>query len=187
MDISCTLGNPAATATTLPVVYNANAIVLNNAVLTIVGPVVLVVYGNVVVAGSGQIQLSGQFASLQIFLENGNMHIRGQGIANLNAVPLPKRFSILSTNNTNTHTIVFAPPSTVPFYGVIYLPFQTVKVQSDAVIYGSIVGGSVLFSGNPTIHYDMALRSPDLAPSDAAFTNLNAPMVVSGVVASVAQ
>lgn len=59
-------------------------------------------------------------------------------------------------------------------------------MQSDAVIYGSIVGGSVLFTGNPTIHYDVALRSPDLAPCDAAFANLNAPMVVSGVVASVA-
>jgi hypothetical protein len=185
MDISCTLGDPAATATSLPVVYQANAIMLNNAVLTIVGPVVLEVYGNVAVTGTGQIQLSGQFASLQIFMD-GNMNIAGQGIANLNPVPLPKRFSILSTHNTNTHNILFSPPSTVPFYGVIYLPFQTVKVQSDAVIYGSIVGGSVLFTGNPTIHYDMALRSPDLTPCDAAFAYLSAPMVVSGVVASVA-
>jgi hypothetical protein len=183
MDISCTLGNPAATATTPPVVYNANGIVLNNAILNIVGPVVLVVSGNVIVAGSGQIQLSNQFSSLQIFLD-GNMNISGQGIANLNPVPMAKRFSILSTNNTNTHTIKFSPPPTVPFYGVIYLPFQVIQVQSDAVIYGSIVGGSVLFTGNPTIHYDVALRSPDLTPGDAAFANLNAPMVVSGVVAS---
>jgi hypothetical protein len=183
MDISCTLGNPAATATTLPVVYNANGIVLNNVVLNIVGPVVLVVSGNVVVSGSGQIQLSGQFSSLQIFMD-GNMNIAGQGIANLNAVPLAKRLSILSTHNTNTHTVILSPPSTVPFYGVIYLPFQAIKVQSDAVIYGSIVGQSVLFTGNPTIHYDMALRSPDTLPCDAAFANLSAPMVVSGVVAS---
>jgi hypothetical protein len=184
MDISCTLGNPAATATTLPVVYNANGIILNNVTLSIVGPVVLVVSGNVVVKNGGQIQLTNPFSSLQIFLESGNMNIAGNGIANLNPLPQPKRFSILSTNNTTPHLIIFSPPATVPFYGVIYLPFQNVKVQSDAVIYGSIVGQSVLFTGSPTLHYDVALRSPDTTPGDAAFANINAPIVVSGVVSA---
>jgi hypothetical protein len=179
---TCTLGNPSATATTLPTVYNANQINLASATLTIVGPVVLVVSGPVAITGTGQIALSGQFASLQIFLENGDMVIAGNGITNLNAVPLPKRFAILSTNNMTPHDIIFAPPASVPFYGVIYLPFQNVKVLSNAVIYGSIVGQAVLFSANPTIHYDVALRSPDSLPCDAAFANLNAPMIVSGVV-----
>jgi hypothetical protein len=179
---TCTLGNPTATATTQPTVYNANQINLSSATLTIVGPVGLVVSGPVAITGTGQIQLSGQFASLQIFLENGDMLIAGNGITNLNPVPLPKRFSIMSTNNVTPHAIVFNPPASVPFYGVIYLPFQNVQVQTNAVIYGSIVGQSVSFTASPTIHYDVALRSPDSLPSDAAFASLYAPLIVSGVV-----
>jgi hypothetical protein len=179
MDVTCSLGDPLAT---VPVVYNANGIQLaGSSVFSVMGPVVLIVSGNFDISGSAQIFL-GPRGSLQVFVESGAMDIGGNGI--VNSSQLPKRVSILSTNNTTPHLMIFSPPPSVPFYGVIYLPFQRVVVTSDAVIYGSIVGESVIFRGNPTIHYDVALRSPDTSLGDAAFAYLNAPMVVSGIVAS---
>jgi hypothetical protein len=197
LSVTSTLGY---TTSTLPTTYYASGINLTSGIVTIQGPVVLIVYGNVNIAG-GQIQIQTSSivgsvpASLTILLENGSMTMGDNGIVNMDAVPLPKRLAILSTTNNSTSNSVQLSINTAPFYGVIYFPNLPVSVTgSSPVIYGSIVGQSVTFTGSPTIHYDMALRSPDSYPSfyqtavtdvDSAFTYIYAPIAAGNLVESV--
>jgi hypothetical protein len=194
LSLTSTLGVPG----TSPSVYNANGINLSSGVVTIEGPVVLVVSSGDVIISGGQIQLvtqapSGSYpnpapASLTIFLENGNMALGDNGIANLDTVPLPKHLAIVGTRNTNTGHTIQISISTTPFYGVIYFPYLPVTVTgTNPTIYGSIVGQSVTFgtSTSPTIHYDMALRSPDTITSDAAFTSLYSPIAAGNLLETV--
>jgi hypothetical protein len=170
------------TTSTRPIVYNAGTgINLASKILTVQGPVIIICYSNVVLSGTGQIILSTPQASLQIFLEYGNLTLGGNGIVNTNAYPLPKKLCILSTTN-QWGTATFSVPPAYPFYGEIYLPYMTLSVTSSPVIYGSLVASSISFIGSPTIHYDRALRSPTgsysmVNPqlSGAAFDNLSAP------------
>ena len=192
------LGTALATS---PAIYQAgNGITLgNNQIVTINGPVVIVTYGGIFIAGTGGFELNTPQASLQIFDEYGNISITGSvGItysaafaaANPNLL-LPKKVAICATNNTwSSCTIGTAGPS---FYGVIYLPYMPITISNGATapIYGSIVGRQVTFSGSPTIHYDLALRSPTTSytqsiPSQygAAFDNLSTPITFGSVVAS---
>lgn len=183
-----TLGNPGATA---PVVYDVgNGISLTTGqVVQIHGPVVLICYGNVDIAGTSQIRLTTPQASLQIFLEYGSLALGGNGIVNTNVVPLPKKVSIMSTTNLwFTATI----SQNQPFYGVIYFPNLPITVSTAQPIYGSIVGYSVTFTASPTIHYDLALRSPmpsysqaNPMRSGAAFDNLSAPVAFNNMLATV--
>jgi hypothetical protein len=186
-----TLGNPAST---IPAVYDVtNGIDLyGSSVLTIQGPVVLICQGSVSISATAQIQLVGPKASLLIFVESGSVSIGGNGINDTNPVPLAKRVAIVSTNNTSsTSTVTLS--TTTPFYGVIYFPYLKVDVIGNPTIYGSIVGSQVTFTGSPTIHYDVALRTPDTNLSAAfgdanfggSFNYLGAPVTASNFVASV--
>ena len=42
-------------------------------------------------------------------------------------------------------------------YGVVYAPGQPVTIQSNAWLYGALVGSQVTVMGNAIIHYDEAL------------------------------
>jgi hypothetical protein len=175
---------------TYPTIYNASGISLNGAVLTINGPVVIWVNtGGVTMLGTGQIIINSG-GSLAIFADGGNVNIACTGtggITNASAVPLAKNFALLSTANPSfAYTVDIS--QTTPFYGVIYFPYRNIFVNTTgatAPIYGSIVGESVYFSGSPTIHYDVALRTPDSTPADVAFYWLPSPVTVAGLVASV--
>jgi hypothetical protein len=152
-----TLGSTTAN---VPVVYEAGGGIslTSNYVVTIQGPVVIICYSDVVINTTAQIQLTTPQASLEIFLEYGNLTLSGHGIVNTNAIPLPKKVMILSTNNRSGSATFHTAQ---PFYGVLYLPYMPISVTSvTPIIYGSIVGSSVTFTTNPTIHYDRALRSP---------------------------
>ena len=184
-----TLGSTTAN---VPVVYQAGGgiYLTSNYVVTIQGPVVIICYSDVNINTTSQIQLTTPQASLEIFLEYGNLTLSGHGIVNTNAVPLPKKVMILSTNN-RSGTATFN--TSQPFYGAIYLPYMPISVTSATpIIYGSIIGSSVTFTTNPTIHYDRALRSPTPsyiktipAQSGAAFDYLTTPATFSGLVTSV--
>ena len=157
--------------------------------VTIKGPVVLICYSNVAISGTSEILLTTPQASLQIFLEYGTLNLGGNGIVNSNAVPLPKKVAILSTNNLWFSAAI---SQTQPFYGVVYFPNLPISVTMTQPICGSIVGYSVTFINSPTIHYDLALRKPmpaytSLIPlqSGAAFDNLSAPMAFGNMVASI--
>jgi hypothetical protein len=47
------------------------------------------------------------------------------------------------------------------------------------------VGSAVVFTGNPALHYDLALRLPDSNPFDGAFAYVAAPNTVTSLIASV--
>ena len=184
-----TLGSTTAS---VPVVYQAGGGIdlTSNYVVTIQGPVVIICYSNVVINTTSQFLLTTPQASLEIFLEYGNLTLSGHGIVNNNATPLPKKVMILSTNN-KSGTATFN--TSQPFYGVLYLPYMPITVTSATpIIYGAIVGSSVTFTTNPTIHYDRALRSPTPPyiktiplQSGAAFDYLTTPATFSGLVTSV--
>jgi hypothetical protein len=192
LNYSTSLGNPAATASSPPMIYDVNSLTLSgNTQIQIVGPVVILAYGSVSISGTGTagIYLTNKYSSLQIFQEYGSTNLGAYGITNSNTIPttgvppLPKRVAILSTNNTLfTVTLSMTPP----FYGVIYVPYMPVTVSSSANIHGAIVGLSVSFTdAAPALHYDLALRSPDLSYGDAAFSYLNAPITVGNLMTSV--
>ena len=184
-----TLGSTTAN---VPVVYQAGGGInlTSNYVVTIQGPVVIICYNNIVINTTSQFQLTTPQASLEIFLEYGNLTLSGHGIVNTNAIPLPKKVMILSTNN-RSGTATFN--TSQPFYGVLYLPYMPISVTSATpIIYGSIIGSSVTFTTNPTIHYDLALRSPMPSytktiplQSGAAFDYLSPSVAFSGLVTSV--
>ncbi|HEY1793302.1 MAG TPA: hypothetical protein VGG34_10315 [Opitutaceae bacterium] len=190
-----------ATTQTSPLVYQAGyGISLGtNQIVTIEGPVVIITYGGITTTGNGGFVLDSPQASLQIFVEYGNVAIGGStGItysANYTAAHptqlLPKKVAIMATtNNWSSATL----SQTSPFYGVIYLPYMPVTVSmtgAAAPIYGSIVGSSVTLSASPVIHYDSALRSPMTSfiagvplQSGAAFDNLSTPFSFGSRVAS---
>ncbi len=197
LNLSATLGSTLATT---PMVFNAGSgiILTSGQTVNIQGPVVIISYGGIQVTGTAGFQLTTPQASLQIFVEYGNVALGGYGItysaAYASANPtqlLPKKVSILDTvNNFSTATI----SQTTPFYGVIYLPYMPITVTSSGAaeaIYGAIVGEKVTFSNSPVIHYDLALRYPmpafkSLVPlqSGAAFDNLSAPVGFGSMVAS---
>jgi hypothetical protein len=189
---TCTLGSTTATA---PVYYDYSGGISLTAsqIVTIQGPVVIVCYSDITFSQAARIQLTTPQASLQIFLEYGNLSLGGTSIVNMNATPLPKKVSILdTTNNWASATIT----TTQPYYGVMYLPYMPITFTSLApTIYGSIVGQSVIFDYYTSFHYDRALRSPlsvttpfsstALAQYGAAFDNLSAPFTFGGLTASV--
>jgi hypothetical protein len=187
---TCTLGNSNVST---PTVYDAaNGVNLTGGtVVTITGPVVLICYGNVNISGAlSQIVLSTPASSLEIFLEYGNLTLGGGGIANTNAIPLPKKLAIIDTNNNWASATI---STNTPYYGVIYLPYMTLSVTATSPTFcGSIVASQVSFTNSPTIHYDLALRTPEPGYlktnqqlSGAAFDYLNPVSTFSGITASV--
>jgi hypothetical protein len=191
LNLTTTLGNAGSA---IPLNYYASGISLGNGkTVTIVGPVVLIVngagFGNAVsITGTGGIVLTTKQASLTIFCNGGNLALGGTGITNTNTVgstlcaPLAKRVALLSTTASG-YTVTMS--ETQPFYGVVYFPNEAITISSASTITGSIVGSTVTISSSPTIHYDVALRTPDSSPRDAAFEYVTAPITVNSLVASV--
>lgn len=188
---SMTLGTANATS---PTVYDINSITLSgNKQITIVGPVIFIMWGSISITSTNPftagIYLTTASASLQIFQQYGSIALGAFGITNTNSIattgvpPLPKRVCVLTTyQSAGSMTISM----TTPFYGVVYLPYMPITVSSNAVILGSLVGSAVSFTGAaPVIHYDNALRVPDINVRDAAFNNISAPITVNSLVASV--
>ncbi len=185
---TCVLGSTGASA---PAVYSAGLgiILTGGQIVTIQGPVVIITYGGITISGGAQIQLATPQASLQIFDEYGNISLGGGGIVNINAVPLPKKLAIMSTTDNWGDTATISTNSS--YCGVIYLPYMAITVSARSpTIYGSIVGSKVAFTYSPTIHYDIALRSPMASyssanpqQSGAAFDYLT-PSAVFGSMAS---
>lgn len=189
---TCTLGSPTATA---PVFYDYSGGIglTGSQIVTIQGPVVMVCYSDITFSQAARIQLTTPQASLQIFLEYGNLSMGGTSIVNMNATPLPKKVSILDTTNNWASATV---STTQPYYGVMYLPYMPITFTSLApTVYGSIVGQSVIFDYYTSFHYDRALRAPlavttpftstSLAQYGAAFDNLNAPFTFGGLTTTV--
>ena len=97
------------------------------------------------VSGTAQINIAG---SVKIYVDGGNVSMTGQGIVNNDS---PKNLLIYSTGST----INMSGQS--EFTGAVYAPLATVKLTGMADVYGSIVCGSSIDSGQAAIHFDMDL------------------------------
>lgn len=169
-------------APTTPLVYTVtSSFTTNGYTLTVQGPVILKINGNFTVASGGQIVVSANKVA-GAYVSSLEVHVRlstslgGNGINNLTLNP--QRLALVNTLDQND-TDIFGDPSyetetistTVPFYGVMYFPYDALTISSSETIYGSVVASSITLSGSPTIHYDMSLRSMNasavLAASDA--------------------
>jgi|CZKI01.1.fsa_nt_gi hypothetical protein len=185
---SVPLGSSGAT---LPyVVYVSGDVNLSGSMLKIKGPVILeIANGSLNVSGTGQIvivkgatpALSG---SLEIHLEKGNMNLDGNGIDN--QTDIPERLAIIGTQPPSSTTQMLEIGTSIPFYGVVYFPYAPLVVKNSPTIYGSLVASSITFnpspySGSPTIHYDMSLRSPDGLVGDTAFTSIETPQPTGAI------
>ncbi len=143
-------------------------------ILTVNGPVVIVIPGYLWVDGAGSNNSGAQIhvtstGSLTIFL-GGDMRIDGGGI--LNDTKLPKNVAIFGqTNNTNDMEFW----TTVPFYGVMYLPQARLVFTNNPTYYGALVAQAVTFgsTSSPTFHYDTNLRNVAFAGIDTPFAVAN--------------
>jgi hypothetical protein len=126
-------------------------------VLTIDGPVILKVTGQlgmdagkitISATGSLEIYFTGQF-----LVESGSTN----GIQNLTLDP--KKCLIAGTSTDNTYGDHYYR-STLPFYGVIYMPDAYFSTFTNGVFYGAISGKNVRFpNSGMAFHYDTSLRT----------------------------
>ena len=146
---SVVIGSPGVTA-----LYTATDVTIGDRqVLVIDGPVTLNISGNLTVSASGCIYLTAN-GSLDIHL-GGDLALDGAGI--VNTTKLPRKLAIIAKSDNDRDTLEIG--TTMPFYGVIYLPNNTLTVNNNGTFFGAIVGKSVIFNHSPAIHYDVNLRS----------------------------
>lgn len=169
---SQTIGTAGATTPTY-YYYSGNYYLGTGSTLTVDGPVVIVISGYLWTDGTaatgGKINVTSN-GSLTIFLR-GDMRIDGGGI--VNATKLPKKVAIFGQSG-NTWDMEFW--TTVPYYGVIYIPQGTMTFANNSTYYGAIVASSVTFgtTSSPTFHYDKSLRN-------VAFSGIDTPYAVASV------
>jgi hypothetical protein len=163
---SQTIGTAGATTPTY-YYYASNYALGNGQTLTVDGPVVLVISGYLWTYGTGNIHITNN-GSLTIFLR-GDLRIDGGGV--VNDTKLPKNFALLGQSGNNMAMEFW---TTVPFYGVIYVPQASMTFSNNNVYYGSIVAQSISFdsSSSPTFHYDTSLRN-------VTFSGIDTPFAVS--------
>lgn len=145
--------------------------------LTIDGPVIIKIAGNLTVQGTAQIVVkkgvdSAHNGSAQIHVGQ-RLKIEGSGIDN--ETMLPRNLAIINTSSGSYSDINYYTAqlhTSVPFYGVIYVPNGSLQLYGYSVytrIYGAVVANVVDQGyGNGEIHYDLDLRK-------AVFSTLNTP------------
>ena len=132
-------------------------------ILTIDGPVIIVASGNLSIQDTASIVVTSR-GTAQIIVA-GSTYVGGNGINN--TTKLPAKFALISRSsgsygngsygNLNNYTAAFQ--TSVPFYGVIYVPLGSLQVYGTTTLYGSLVA-NVMDQGYGTsaIHYDLSLR-----------------------------
>jgi len=97
------------------------------------------------VEGQATINITGPST---IYVDGGNINISGQGIVNNSQ---PKDLLLYSTGST----INLAGQAA--FCGAIYAPTASVKLSGQENLYGAIVCGTDVDSGQAAIHFDLDL------------------------------
>lgn len=166
LNSTTTLGTPGAST---PDLYYSSGLDLRGTTRIVIdGPVVLDVNGSFYIGaygGTPAIEITAN-GSLEVVV-SGDIAIYGGGINNLTRAP--ERVAILGT------ATISAPDmnTTVPFFGVIYLPGSDFRVYSNNAIHGAIVARNLTFSGSaPVLHYDLALRTK-------VFRQIETPFAIS--------
>ena len=169
---SQTIGTAGATTPTY-YYYSGNYYLGTGSTLTINGSVVIVISGYLWTDGTaatgGKINVAST-GSLTIFVR-GDMRIDGGGI--VNATKLPKNVAIFGQTGNNNAVEFW---TTVPFYGVIYMPEASMTFANNPTYYGALVAQSVTFgaTSTPTFYYDTSLRN-------VAFAGIDTPFAVANV------
>src|ERR1035437_4940546 len=169
---SQTIGTAGATTPTY-YYYSGNYYLGAGSTLTVNGPVVIVISGYLWTDGTaltgGKINVAST-GSLTTFVRGG-LRIDGGGI--VNATKLPKNVAIFGQTGNN-NAVEFG--TTVPFYGVIYMPEASMTFANNPTYYGALVAQSVTFgaTSSPTFHYDTSLRN-------VAFAGIDTPYAVANV------
>lgn len=129
--------------------------------LTVNGPVKVRIYNDIEIQNTGKINVT-PTGRLELYVGD-DVSISGSGeIKNNSTGDYPKNVALFSTTSWNGSR-TFTYSSTAEFRGVILsTAAQVMTFSSNAVFYGAILSSAhnITFSGgNPTIHYDTALRN----------------------------
>jgi hypothetical protein len=89
----------------------------------------------------------------------------------INQTKDPKKLLIVDTC-TNASTSYHRFWTTLPFYGVLYLPNAYLNLENGGQIHGAISAANVNFADDANVHYDTSLRT-------ATFSCLDTPYVVT--------
>lgn len=159
------LGTAGASSPTV-YYYNGNLNITDSRTYVINGPVQIVVNGyyyQSLNGGSAKIQITNNTsAKLEMFIA-GDIAIYGNGIENLTYSP--KTCAIYGT------TTATAPDmsTTMPFYGVVYLPNGNFKVVGAQNLFGAFSAKNITFSAAAIMHYDTTLRTTAFTGADIPF------------------
>lgn len=156
-----------------PEIWDASAsdLTLNGKTVTIKGYVIVRVLGNLELFAGGKFVVyqppsptsPDQTGRLEVYV-GGDIKVGGTTSSTagfVNDTDQPKRLALFSTSTSSGRTFQYS--TTLPFCGVMYsaatagakVDFQATNPQ----IYGAILANyNVEFSGNPKIHYDLALQ-----------------------------
>jgi Tfp pilus assembly protein PilX len=138
--------------------YTASSVSLSgHNTVTINGPVDLIITGDMSMGGTAGITV-GSSASLNVY-GYGNLQIGGNGVTNATNVPSNTSFYGLGAAGS---TVSVGGNGT--FTGVVNAPNADITVAGNATIAGAVVGNSVTFSGNATLHYDTQLSGTAASP-----------------------
>ncbi|SDS05781.1 carbohydrate-binding protein [Opitutus sp. GAS368] len=165
---------------TTPSKYVINGDLLLNqtgSTLTIHGPVILDVQGQIYIyngSGSGGCRIIIKPTGSAEIHFSGRLYI-GSYLGSLDGIDNqtldPKKLIIIGTNTTNTTGYHYFW-STLPFYGVIYMPNAYLCLWGNVNIYGAVSASNIGYPNTSTnIHYDTTLRT-------AAFGGVDAPYMI---------
>jgi choice-of-anchor A domain-containing protein len=104
-------------------------------------------FTSISLSGQARINVTGPST---IYVDGGNVSISGQGIVNNGQ---PRNLLLYSTGAS------ISLSGQAEFSGAIYAPTATVTLTGQENLYGSIICGSNIDSGQAKIHYDMDLMS----------------------------
>lgn len=161
-----TLGTPGGTT---PSVYTITGDVTLSTNIDIVGPVILYVTGNLAFGATSSARIRIASTGSLVLRVDGNftVHASSEGFQNLTLNPA-KCVVLLAKATTGTFSY---SDTTNAFYGVLYLPDSTSSFSfvNGFTMYGAVVAQTLNFTGNATIHYDIALRTAVIDGVDAPY------------------
>lgn len=125
---------------------------VSNSTITIGANSIIYITGDLAQASNTSIITEGP---VEIYVD-GDVDIRSNGIVNLTTVTTDLK--IYGSGPNAKEDQVFNINSNSDFYGVIYAPEALVDLDSNADIFGAVVGGIIDIDANMRLHYDEALQ-----------------------------
>ncbi len=141
-------------------IYHTDAIDLNSDdELIIRGDVTLRVDGDVDITGEARLTIE-EGASLTLYVE-GDMQIRGNGMANLSGDPnpIPKNMQVYGTSEGSQD---FSIGGNAAWHGVIYAPNAVISMLgggNSGEFRGAVVGDHIRMTGGSEFYYDEDLKN----------------------------